>query len=112
MSGCFRGGGDCKEESDLLGRVVVGPLHVSDEVVPPGAGVRTRGTFERSHPLMNPPVKGKSEGGVESFATFLTGVSHVSSVASHTVVKPAPEPVTFTTNRAGVQLLPCSNKYY
>ena len=59
------------------------------------------------HPVMYPPVKAKSEGGIERFATPLAGVSHVSAVAPLTVVKPAPEPVAFPAHRAGVELLSC-----
>ena len=58
-----------------------------------------------THPVMYPPVKAKSEGGIECFATFLTGVSHVSAMSPQTVVKAAPEPVALSAHRAGVELL-------
>ena len=57
------------------------------------------------HPIVYPPVKAKSEGGIESFATSLAGVSHVSAVSPQTVVKAAPEPVALPAHRAGVELL-------
>ena len=96
---------------------------MGDQVVPPGAVVLTGRTLEGSHleisykegsggkctvmthPVVYPHVKAKSEGGIESFATSLTGVSHVSAVAPQTVVKPAPEPVALPAHRAGVELL-------
>ena len=90
---------------DLLSRDVVSSLHVSDQIVSPGAVVNTPGTFEGSHPVMYPHVKAESEGRVECFATFLASVSHISTVSSQAIVKPTPEPVAFSTDRTGVELL-------
>ena len=84
---------------------------MSDQIVSPGAIVPAGGTFERSHPVMYPHVEAESEGRIESLATLLTGVSHLSTVAPETVVKPTPEPVAFPTHRTGVELLSWSDKY-